>query len=250
MRPSWVPLKRKCPERSGLRLSSEFFVLQSNLMAAAHTLCLLTGISSLQCPHSSSRQRWHSDQNDRTEAGKRMMGMVFTELLEMIESSYSLDAVDAVLDRSKSDGVYTSVGYYPDSELVALVQALSEHTGRTIPDLLFAFGQHVFGRFLALYPVFFAHATTAPMFLQGLETRVHTEVRKLYENARPPLFLWEEVGPGRYQLEYRSERGLGAFAHGLLEGCLAHYGHQHVIVDQQDESGGKGTIVRFSLVKV
>lgn len=178
-----------------------------------------------------------------------MMGMVFTELLEMVESNYSLDTVDAVLAQANASGVYTSVGYYPDDELVALVQALSAQTGRTVQDLLFAFGQHVFVRFLALYPGFFVHASDAPMFLQGLETRVHTEVRKLYENAHPPLFLWEELDTERYALEYRSQRALGAFAHGLLEACLAHFGHRHIVADQQDLSGGAGTIVRFTVAK-
>lgn len=176
-----------------------------------------------------------------------MMGMVFTELLEMVETRYSLDMVDAVLQTAGASGVYTSVGYYDDAELVALVGALAAHTGTSIPTLLFAFGEHVFGRFLALYPSFFSGTADAPDFLQGLETRVHTEVRKLYENAHPPLFLWEPLGPGRFALEYRSQRSLGAFAHGLLTACLAHYGHQHVVADQQDLSGGQGTIVRFTV---
>lgn len=173
--------------------------------------------------------------------------MVFAELLEMVEARYSLDMVDAVLETAGASGVYTSVGYYDDAELVALVGALASHTGTTAQTLLFAFGQYVFGRFLALYPSFFTHAVDASGFLQGLETHVHTEVRKLYENAHPPLFLWEPLGPGRYALEYRSQRALGDFAHGLLDACLAHYGRGHHVVDREDRSGGQGTVVRFEI---
>ena len=56
-----------------------------------------------------------------------MMGMVYTELLEMIEARFSFDMVDAV---RTFGGIcsYTSVGDYADDELVGIVAALSEET--------------------------------------------------------------------------------------------------------------------------
>lgn len=39
-----------------------------------------------------------------------MLGMVFTELLEMVEEVWSFEVADAVLARAGSSGVYTSVG--------------------------------------------------------------------------------------------------------------------------------------------
>lgn len=179
-----------------------------------------------------------------------MMGMVFTELFDMVEEKFSLDLVDAVIERSGSRGSYTSVGNYPDQELVQIVVALSETTGIAVPDLLYAYGEHLFGRFLALFPDFFSTHVSAPSFLNGLESHVHTEVRKLYSAARPPLFTFQEDEQGSMILEYRSERGLWKFAHGLLESCLAHYGSQHRVSGTTDLSGGAGTHVRFELEPV
>ena len=50
-----------------------------------------------------------------------MMGMVYTELLDMIETEFSFDMVDAVIERAGVSGTYTSVGNYSDDELFALV---------------------------------------------------------------------------------------------------------------------------------
>lgn len=177
-----------------------------------------------------------------------MMGMVFTELLEMVEQKFSFETADAVVRRAGARGSYTSVGNYDDAELVALVVALSAETDIPVPDLLHAYGVHLFGRFHALFPHYFTPHADAPAFLRGLESHVHTEVRKLYEAARPPLFTWEPTAGGGGTLEYRSPRGLARFAQGLLEACLAHYGGGHRLASVVDLSGGASTHVRFDVV--
>ena len=54
-----------------------------------------------------------------------MKGMVFTEFLEMVESTFSADMVDDIIDDSAppSGGAYTSVGTYDHQELVGMVTA-------------------------------------------------------------------------------------------------------------------------------
>ncbi len=176
-----------------------------------------------------------------------MMGMVFTEFLEMIESKHSFDLADAVLAQAGSDGAFTSVGTYPDAEFVALLSALSAQTGRSEGDLQHDFGKHLFGLFQAGFPAFFAHHTDAFSFLGGLETRVHTEVRKLYASARTPYFELFPAENGVRILEYRSDRALWRFAHGLLEATLEHFGRPSDRIRVEDMSGGAGTTVRFHI---
>ena len=176
-----------------------------------------------------------------------MMGMVFTELLDMVEEKFSLDVVDSILDRSGASGSYTSVGYYNDEELVKIVVALSEESGIAVPDLLYTYGVHLFDRFVTLYPSFFEPHTSAPSFLMGLESHVHTEVRKLYANAKPPLFTFRALDSDQMYLEYHSERAFWKFAEGLLVASLKHYGAQHSLQEIIDLSDGAGTHVRFVL---
>ena len=78
-----------------------------------------------------------------------MKGIVFTEFLEMVESRYSADVVDEILEGSAlpSGGIYTSVGTYDHGEMISLLSALGKHTGLGNQELLCAFGEYLFGRF-------------------------------------------------------------------------------------------------------
>lgn len=154
-----------------------------------------------------------------------MKGMVFTELLEMVEANWSLDMVDAMIDGADvaSGGAYTSVGTYPYEEIIALVTTLSRLTDISPPDLVRAFGKHLFGRFALAYPRFFEGAKGSFAFLAGIEDVIHAEVRKLYPDAELPTFEVETHGDG-LSLTYFSEHPFADLAHGLIEGCVAHFG--------------------------
>ena len=80
-----------------------------------------------------------------------MKGMVFTEFLEMVEETFSVEVVDQIIEASalSSHGVYTAVGSYDHAELLQLVTHLSEITGSGVPDLI-ASVWHLFGRFVAV----------------------------------------------------------------------------------------------------
>lgn len=176
-----------------------------------------------------------------------MLGMVFTELLEMIESSYSFEVADAVIARAGVSATYTSVGDYPDAELMALVNALSAEVGESVSKLMRIYGRHLFHQFHVRFPTFFESHTDAYGFFTVLESHVHTEVRKLYPLSRPPLIALLRNDDGSAILEYRSERGLADFAHGLIEACLEHYRHPIAGLRVEDQSGGAHSFVRFHL---
>ncbi|MFM8978861.1 MAG: heme NO-binding domain-containing protein [Planctomycetia bacterium] len=179
-----------------------------------------------------------------------MLGMVFTELLQMVEQQHSFAVADRIVERAGARGAYTSVGYYPDSELMALVEALSAETGTPVPELLRAYGRHLLGCFRAGFPAFFDEAPTAEIFLERLESHVHAEVRKLYATARPPVFELVRTPQGELVLDYVSSRGLADFAEGLLEGVLEHYRVDPTGLRREDLSGGVGTHVRFRLPRL
>ena len=52
-----------------------------------------------------------------------MKGIVFTEFLDMVEERFGYEVVDQIISESKlsTDGIYTSVGTYPHSEIVKLL---------------------------------------------------------------------------------------------------------------------------------
>lgn len=67
--------------------------------------------------------------------------MVFTEFIERVQATWSLDRVDDIIAdaRSASGGAYTAVGTYPHDELAALVGALSARTGQPGGGLVSAY---------------------------------------------------------------------------------------------------------------
>jgi hypothetical protein len=179
-----------------------------------------------------------------------MKGMIFTELLDMLEDGHGLALKDRVLQRAEpeSGGTYTAVGDYSAGELLRIVQAISAETGKPVSALLEAFGTHMFAHFTRHYGRFFANATSCFDFLGHVEDYIHVEVRKLYPEAELPSFHYPERSADRLVMEYRSPRPLAAFATGLVRAALAHFG-ERVNLSVEDLSEGRGTAARYTLTR-
>lgn len=179
-----------------------------------------------------------------------MKGIVFTEFLEMVESAFGAEMSDRIILDSdvQSGGAYTSVGTYSYKEMVALVSALSQQTGVSVPELLETFGHHLFSRFAVLYPVFFQDVNNSLDFLKRIDSYIHVEVRKLYPDAELPTFTFEDLGPDKMRLIYRSRRALSDVAAGLIKGCAKHFG-EDLHLKQTDLSGDAGTEVEFLITR-
>lgn len=179
-----------------------------------------------------------------------MKGIVFTEFLEMVEDHFSLRMVDDILQQAQppSGGAYTAVGTYPHAEMVALVTALSLKAQMPVPDLLRAFGRHLFGRFARLYPRFFNGVDDPLVFLAGIESIIHAEVLKLYPDAELPRFTVEHHDAHQLVLIYRSPRQMHELALGLMEGCVDHFGQPVRIAGTPAPEHGADAF-RFELVR-
>ena len=121
-----------------------------------------------------------------------------------------------------NNGIYTSLGSYPDAQLFALVEAASNLTGIPIRTLLHWFGVQALPKLAKRYPSFFDDAPDARSLILSVNTIIHPEVRKLYSGASCPHFHFVET-PGTLTLGYMSPRKLCDLAHGFVEGVAAHY---------------------------
>jgi hypothetical protein len=177
-----------------------------------------------------------------------MKGIVFCEFVDMMETEFSAEMADKIISSTEleSGGAYTSVGTYDHHEMLALVTQLSEKTGTPVPDLVRAFGRYLFGRFVELYPAFFEGVDGAFGFLDRIEEHVHVEVRKLYPDAELPTFATSRPDDGTMIMVYQSKRPFADLAHGLIEGCITHYG-EPVDVESEDLSNDGHTHARFTL---
>jgi len=170
-----------------------------------------------------------------------MKGIVFTEFIEMVEQTWSVDFASDLLDSCDlpSGGVYTAVGSYPHTEMVTLVVRLSELSGKSVPALLEAYGEYLFGRFTVLYPALLAPYRSALELVASIESVIHVEVRKLYPDAELPQFEVLDSSADHLEIQYRSERHLADLAQGLIRAAIRHYGEEGRVelerTDQPDE---------------
>lgn len=163
-----------------------------------------------------------------------MKGIVFVELLKMAEDMLGEACVDAVLDNTplESGGAYSAVGNYPCAELTALIAGFSKVTDLPGHELQRIFGHWMMDVFARHYPDFFKANPDALSMLESIETEIHVEVRKLYPESELPGFDARRIAPDQLELIYTSPRPLAPFCHGLIEGCLSHYGTKAEVTSQ------------------
>jgi hypothetical protein len=170
-----------------------------------------------------------------------MKGIVFTELLEMVESNFGYEMVDTIINENEldSEGIYTAVGTYQHHEMVSLLTSLSNKTSVPIPSLLHLFGRYLFDTFTTNYKEFFDAYDNAFDFLNAIETHIHVEVLKLYPDAELPKFKTTLENNSSFQMLYTSERKMSSLALGLIEKSLEYYGESNaeITIENLDENG-------------
>ncbi len=175
-----------------------------------------------------------------------MLGIVFTEFVEMVEEKFSIDMVDDILSDTKLSGTFTAVGNYDHKDLIKLVVSLSKRTEIDIDVLVKSFGTHLFNVFSTNYPQFFKDLDNTLDFLERIEDYIHVNVRKLYPQASLPKFKFDRKSNDTLNILYMSERAMGNLAEGLIMGCAEHYGEKLEISRTDNEDG---TRVEF-LIKI
>lgn len=158
-----------------------------------------------------------------------MKGIVFNLLEAVVTQHRGEDAWDDLLDLAEVDGAYTSLGSYPDEDMLALVAAASAAYGLSQRKVLRWFGREAMPLLAETYPDFFdKHVSTRP-FLATLNSIIHPEVHKLYPGARCPHFELSSPAEDTIDMTYESPRGLCQLAHGFIEGASDHYGEEVAI---------------------
>ncbi len=141
---------------------------------------------------------------------------------------------------------FTSVGNYPHEDLVGMIAVLSKRTGIALNDLLTTFGRHLYAMFQTKFPHFLEHHTDPLDILEGIETVIHTEVRKLYPEARLPQFDCERSDKDTLIMSYSSTRPFAGVADGLIHACIDSFDF-HIDVERVDHDVEQGSASTFTL---
>lgn len=180
-----------------------------------------------------------------------MLGIVFTEFMEMVEDKFSADVLDEILETPglKSEGIFTSVGYYDHTDMVKMVVALSKQVNVPVDDLIEVFGQHLFGILISKYPALKGEISSSLDFLETVDSTVHRQVKKLYPDAELPEFDCERIDNNTLHLHYRSKRPFSVLALGLIKGCGEFFDEKLAISHSSREENNQH-LTDFVVVKV
>lgn len=158
-----------------------------------------------------------------------MKGIIFQLLEEVVTQHLGPDTWDQLLKAAELDGVFTSLGSYPDEHLFKLVGAASAALNKPPADIVRWFGAKAMPLLARKYPAFFQrHRSTRP-FILTLNSIIHPEVRKLYPGADVPDFEFDVSSPDTLVMHYQSKRKLCALAEGLVEGAAEQFGETATI---------------------
>ena len=179
-----------------------------------------------------------------------MKGIVFTELIDMVEATFGVDMMDDVFDdcELESGGAYTAVGTYDHTELLEIVGVLSKHSNIPVKELVFKYGHHLFSRFYELMPVFFEKPNDAFEFLESVHGYIHVEVKKLYPDASLPSFDTVRESNNTLVMTYKSQCPFADFAHGLMQGCVDFY-KENIVIEGEDKNTDGEFCRVFTLMK-
>lgn len=156
-----------------------------------------------------------------------MKGVIFCLLKKMVVMRIGAEAWDTLVERSALKtvgGVFVGSATYPEEDMHALLATASVMTGRPVGELLRAFGRFAFPDLAAVDPAFVPPGATAKSFLQSVDRVIHGEVHKAQPEAQLPYFGYEDPGPARLVMLYRSPRRLCELVTGFIEGTGDYFG--------------------------
>lgn len=153
-----------------------------------------------------------------------MKGIIFNLLEEVVRKEYGEETWPALLDAAQLDGVYTSLGNYPDSDLTKLVAAASTALNLPPNAIVRWFGVNALPLLAEKYAKFFQPHKSTRSFVLTVNSIIHPEVRKLYPGAYVPEFEFDASSPDVLVMKYGSTRKLCALAEGFVEGAATHFG--------------------------
>lgn len=177
-----------------------------------------------------------------------MKGIVFNLLEEVVRREYSEDEWDELLEEAQVEGAYTSLGNYPDGELLRLVGAASARLDKPAASIVRWFARNALPLLAEKYGRFFAEHRSARTFLLTLNDIIHPEVRKLYPGAEVPDFTFDVSSKETLVIRYGSARKLCAFAEGLIEGA-ANYFDEELTLHHPEcmDRGDEACVIRIGL---
>ena len=168
-----------------------------------------------------------------------MHGIIHLELEKFVVQGFGRDAWDKLLDKTGLTArLYTPVQTYPDDDIVRVVGAAVEMTGKSATEILEAFGEFVVPTYLQVYGALLDSSWKTLDVIEHTEETIHRVVRMRQPGAAPPRLHVERKSDDEVLITYDSPRKLCAVARGISSGVAKHFGEHIAITDRACMSSG------------
>ncbi|MCY4644069.1 MAG: heme NO-binding domain-containing protein [Bacteriovoracales bacterium] len=164
-----------------------------------------------------------------------MKGIIFNILEEFVDRSYGEGSFDKLVDEALGDSseVFVSPETYPDEKLFSLLDKIVEIRKVDLDDVLKSFGRYMFGKLARKYPLFVQPYDNPKDFIKTVNDIIHIEVKKIFLESEPPIFLCVKESGNNMTIRYESKRNLSSLAEGLLNGVADYYKKPIRILDKK-----------------
>lgn len=154
-----------------------------------------------------------------------MHGIIHYELKKFVEARYGGHQTwEALLKAADLEGVlYLPSEIYSDTELVAILTAASNATGKSIHTLQEEFGEFIVPDLVRTYKAFIKKEWSMFDFFEHVEDTIHATVRRTSPGAQPPKLKVIRTASEQVIIEYSSERKMYGVLHGILKGVISLY---------------------------
>jgi len=163
-----------------------------------------------------------------------MHGIIHLELETFVVRGFGRGAWEKLLQTTGlADRVYTPAKAYPDDDIVRIVGAAVEMTGKSATELLEAFGEFLVPTYLSVYGALLEPHWRTLDVIEHTEETIHRVVRMRQPGAAPPRLRVERPSADRVVITYDSPRRLCAVARGISRGIAAQFGETVVISESE-----------------
>lgn len=170
-----------------------------------------------------------------------MKGHIFNLLEDFLIEQGGIYLYEQVITLCQFD---SHVGFirteiYPDEQLYEMVGLAAEKLGIEPSQATHAFGKWVMPHLAALVPPSMLDHPHPRDFLHTLDHIHQVELKKLYPDATPPKFHYEDINDETGVLSYQSPRQLFDLVEGVLEG-VSDFFHTEMQIERRLPVGRSG----------
>ena len=154
-----------------------------------------------------------------------MKGTIVIALQDLVKNKFGQENWTNILKKSDlpTDKVFYGHHDVDDSIVMTLIQNTCEVLGITLEQAAEAFGNYWMNEYAPKkYFAFFIGKKTAKDFLLDMN-RLHSKITDKIENARPPIFEYEELDNNKITMSYSSSRGLEPIWIGMIKGVGTYF---------------------------